>query len=242
MENIRVLGEEHSTADIEVIKAKREAFIKEYVKNMRDLRAKGKSLCGIILLNNYKCNNCNAVFISASIDAKLCPTCGGSDLKEISDNEIRAHRVDHRIIDMIGAVDKAEIKMLWSQKIGKKAIAEKLRISICEVSDVIGTTKRPLPQEKIDFIRNEYLSGHQEWEIMLYLDRVSVERIHEVIRDLHNEIEEACDQGTRPEDIGKIIGIHGHDQAIIEIANRFIKSEAYLRDIESRCTEPIGEL
>ena len=235
MENIEVLAKEMAASDIADIKTKREEYLTEFIE-----ANKGHgSICGLNMSRNYRCRNCEAEFSTLPDDAKYCPACRRTDLRIIPRDEVT---IGWRIFQKIQDENEAQIKELWSQKLSKKAIAEKLRISTDDVSSVVGIKKRPLPREKIDFIKKAYLLGHPEWEIKQCLDHVSEERIGDVVGDLCQEIKKAHDQGTRLEDIGKAIGIHGHDQAIIEIANRFIKLDAYLRDIGSKCTEPIGEL
>ena len=235
MENIEVLAKEMAASDIADIKTKRE----EYLTGFIEANKGHGSICGLNVSRNYKCRNCEAEFSTFPDDAKYCPACRRTDLRIIPRDEVT---IGWRIFQKIQDENEAQIKELRSQKLSKKAIAEKLRISTDDVSSVVGIKKRPLPREKIDFIREAYLSGRSDWNIKEDLGRLSLERIGDVVGDLCQEIKKAHDQGTRLEDIGKAIGIHGHDQAIIEIANRFIKLDAYLRDIESKCAEPIGEL
>jgi hypothetical protein len=223
MRNDEVLTKEQGNVEIVDIKAKREEYIAEYIE-----ANKGQmSMCGMSLSRAYKCKTCEAEFDTFPDDAKYCPVCSSTDLRVIPPGEMQVRgRINQRIMDEAQKImdeNEAQIKELRSQKLSKKAIADKLGISTLEVSLIVGIKERTLPQEKIDYIRNEYLSGRSEWEIKTDLGRVSEERVQEVTGDLCQEIKKAYDQGTRPEDIGKKIGIQGHDQAIFEIVNRFIK-------------------
>ena len=173
--------------------------------------------------SSYGCNTCKAVFVAARVDANYCPACGGSELKVLSLDEIVEHHIGHKISNMLNAQDETEIKELWSQGLSKKAIADKLRISMDHVSDVVGIKKRKLPQEKIDYIRNAHLAGRSDWDIKEKLGRVSEERIEEVIADLCSEIREAYLKGVRPEDMGGIFGMQGTNQVIIDHVNSYIK-------------------
>jgi len=240
MENIEAVVREQATSDIEMIKANRETYIKEYVATRRDLRAEGQCLCGMSPHSWYKCSTCEAIFDAARIDAKYCPACCGSDLKVLSTEEIVEKRMDWQIYNMMDAEDKAEIKELWDQKFGKRAIAEKLGISISEVSEVVGIKKKKLPQEKIDYIRNEYLSGRSYWEFKEDLGHISENKVGDVICELRQEIMDTYKQGIPPEDIGKTIGIQGHDQAIIDIVNREIKFEMYWEELRTKPFEEVS--
>jgi hypothetical protein len=226
--------------DIEAIKAEREAYIREYVATERDLRARGKCLCGMSPLSWFKCNTCDAIFDAARTDARYCPACCGSDLKVLSLEEITEQRIDWRVYKMVTAQDKAEIKELWDQKSGKRAIADKLGISISEVSEVVGIKQRRLPQETIDYIRIQYLSGRSEQEIKERIGRISEKRVSDVTGELHKEIMDANKQGIRPEDIGEAIGICGHDQAIIDIVQRGINFEAYIQELTTKPPEEVS--
>ena len=223
MKNIEIMSKELAASEIEDIKAKRESFISEYVAAIRGLRANGQLTCGMSPNSSYGCNTCEAVFVAGHVDANYCPACGGSELKVLSLDEIVEQRIDHKISNMLNAEDETAIEELWSQKLSKKAIADKLGISIGYVSDVVGTKKRELPQEKIDYIRNAHLAGSSDWEIKERLGRVSEERVGDVIADLCTDIREAYLSGVRPEDIGKIFGFQGENQVVTDHINGFIK-------------------
>jgi hypothetical protein len=240
MKNIEIMSKEFAAPEIEDIKAKRESFISEYVAAMRNLRAKGGSSCDMSPISDYKCNACEAVFQADHPDGRYCPACRGSDLKEIKLGERIDQGIWSQISDMMAAEDEAQIKELWSQKLSKKAIADKMGINTCKVSDVVGIKKRGLTKEKIDYIRNAHLSGLSIWKIKYNLG-ISKKRVEKVIGDLCREILNTYNQGILPEDIGKTIGIHGQDQAIIDIVNRFIESELLLRDEVSSCFEEVPE-
>jgi hypothetical protein len=126
MKNIEIMSKEFAASEIENIKAKRESFISEYVAAIRGLRAKGQLTCGMSPNSSYGCNTCEAVFMAMDLDANYCPACGGSELKVLSLDEIVEQRIDHKISNMLNAEDETEIKELWSQKLSKKAIADKL--------------------------------------------------------------------------------------------------------------------
>jgi hypothetical protein len=232
MENIEAMANELIKPDIEAIKADRKAYIKERVTK-RGLRAKLQRFMDIMMspTKYYKCNACEAVVQADHPDGKYCPACRGSDLNVITFDEL-AQIAEMRVVE-----DEAQIKELRSQKLSKKAIADKLGIRTSWVSAVVGIKKRKLPKEKIDYIRNEYLLGHSEWEIKSHLGHISVEKVSEVTGDLCQEIMKAYNQGILPEDIGNIISIHGHNQAIIDIVNRFIRDEMYVQELRSKPLE-----
>lgn len=214
MENNEILAEKPS--EIERIKAEREEYLDEYIKVWKaQMHA-----CGLGMSRDFKCKNCEAEFTAIPPDAKYCPSCRSSDIRVISQDEMKVGwRIFQKIYDEI----EAEIRELRSQKLSKKAIADKLGISIDYVSDVVGIKKRELPQEKIDYIRNAHLAGHSYWEIKQKLGRISEERIGDVIADLCSEIKEAYLKGIRPEDMAEIFGFQGTNQVIIDHVNGFIK-------------------
>lgn len=217
MENVDAMVDEQIGPDIQAIKSEREAYLAEYIEANLGMSC----MCGMRLSRDFKCNTCEAEFETLPMDAKQCPACLSTNISSISrDEETIQRRVVYSIIDGT----HAKIKELCAQGLSKRAIAEKLGTSVDHVSSVVGVKKRKLPQETIDFIRREYLMGHQEWEIKSYLGRISEERIRKVTGDLCQEIKRAYDQGTPIEDIGKLIGIEGYDQAILDIVNRFYKN------------------
>jgi hypothetical protein len=214
MENNQVLVEELSV--IERIKAERDEYLAEYVK----VRKANMGACGLGMLKDFKCKDCEAEFNAIPTDAKYCPSCLSSDLRIIQRGE---ERISDRIYQKIDDEIKAEIRELRSQNLSKKDIADKLCISIDSVSDVVGLKKRKLPQEKIDYIRNAHLAGRSDWEIRQELGRISEERVGEVVGDLCSEIKEAYLKGIRPENMGEIFGLQGSNQVIIDHVNGFIK-------------------
>ncbi len=216
MENVDAMVDEQIGLDIQAIKSEREAYLAEYIEANLGMSC----MCGMRLSRDFKCNTCEAEFETLPMDAKHCPTCLSTNIRSISRDEVTIHR---RVVDSIIDGTDAKIKELCAQGLSKRAIAEKLGTSVDHVSSVVGVKKRKLPQETIDFIRREYLMGNQE--IKSYLGRISEERIREVTGDLCQEIKRAYDQGTPIEDIGKLIGIEGHDQAILDIVNRFSKNK-----------------
>lgn len=216
MDNIEDVAKELVKSDVDNIKEEREAYIAEFLEVN-----KGRShMCGLSWSRDYKCGTCEAEFETLPGDAKYCPACLSTDLRTMRPDEISIGR---RIVESIRAYKEAQIKELWSQKLSKKAIADELGISTSDVSWVVGAKKRKLPQEKIDYIRNAHLAGISDLEIKDDLGRVSEKRVEEVISDLCREIRNAYNQGTRPEDIGKIFGLQGKNQVIIDHVNGFIE-------------------
>jgi len=214
MENNEILAEKPS--EIELIKEEREEYLAEYIK----VQKAQMYACCLGMSKDFKCKNCEAEFSAIPPDAKYCPSCRSSDIRIISQDEMK---VGGQIYQKIHDEIEAEIRELRSQKLSKKAIADKLCISIDYVSNVVGIKKRKLPQEKIDYIRNAHLAGHSDWEIKHKLGRVSEEKVRAVIGDLCSEIKEAYLKGIRPEDMGEIFGLQGTNQVIIDHVNGFIK-------------------
>lgn len=231
MENIGDMGKGLVKTDVENIKEKREEYIKEFI----EAKTYNSNTCGFGLDSDYKCQSCEAEFHMIPVDANYCPACRSADLRLI---ESVKEQIEWRVYELVMENVKAKIKELHSQKFSKKAIAEELGLSISDVSS-IGGIKIELPQEKIDYIRKAYLSDLSVGEIKCDLGRISEKRVEEVISDLRYEIHDLYDQGTPTEDIGKKIGILGHDQKIAEIIERFVKQKMYLEELESK---PFGEV
>jgi Zn finger protein HypA/HybF involved in hydrogenase expression len=216
MKNIEVMSNELHKSDVETIKEKREVYTAKFIQSR-----KGQTcMCGLKMSRDYKCKTCEAEFETLPDDAKYCPACLSSDLRIIPPDEMQ---LSGRIFQKIRDEKEAQIKELWSQKLSKKAIADKLGIYVSDVSDVVGIKKRMLPQEKIDYIRNAHLAGRSDWEIKDDLGRISEEKVEDVIADLCRDIREAYLSGIRPEDIGKIFGFQEENQVVIDHINGFIK-------------------
>ncbi|HQF17466.1 MAG TPA: hypothetical protein PLI05_10415 [Methanotrichaceae archaeon] len=233
MENIEVNASGNAAPNVDTIKANREAYLREYVATLRGERAKGQ-LSWMYSLNPaiwHACNECGAMFNVARIDAIYCPACRGSDVNILSLDELAGQELGRKVNNMVREEDLAEIEDLRLQKLSKKEIAEKLGIHISVVSEVVGTKKRDVPKERVYYIRHQYLSGRSEWEIKQDIGCISEKRVCDVTAQLRQDIWDSYKEGIRPEDIGKKIGIQGHDPAIIGIIEKAIEAEKELIDL-----------
>ncbi len=70
--------------DIEAMRAARTKYEADYDTAIKAM-PKGKKLCGVEFYKWYKCETCDGKFQTTPMDAKHCPACGGSKIKNDPD-------------------------------------------------------------------------------------------------------------------------------------------------------------
>ena len=231
MEKIENISMVLMKPNVEVIKADREAYIAEYVEATKDQAYN----CSLNWSRDYKCGACNAEFETLPSDAKYCPACLSSEVEILPPTRMPIGKL---ITLKIITQNRDLIKESWLRGRNKGVIAAKLGISISDVSEVLGKKQRTLSIEEIDYIRNAHLSGRPNKEIKKVLG-ISEAEVRKVACKLHKEIMNAFKRGIRPEDIGKRIGIYGHDQVIIDIVSGAPNIEPLEREIGATCRKNI---